>query len=169
MNNKEKLAKQHQKILTEDKNKNGKPDFFEDTPLNIIKKLIRLAQKKDPNIAGNPNDAPSIFTIIAFVFLLGIILVAVAFYAFPLLFFAIPFILNKKNKKDSSSKKVAEKDIVLSQKSPSFQNTIPPSPLKSNSNNIQNNFSEAFRIILFIGAIVYLIYYFWPYISDKIG
>lgn len=160
------LPEKYQKIL-EDKNKNGKPDFFEDTPINIVKKLINLLTQKDPHLYGYQKFNPSTFQIVFFI-IAAIAIGVFAIQFFPILIiFGVSYFLNKDNKK-KQKKSLSRKLIQTVQNKnhhPQSQTQIPKIP--QSGNNFQNSTSDAIRIVLFLGLIGYCVYLALPYLSDK--
>lgn len=167
------LPEKYQNIL-KDKNKNGKPDFFEDTPINIIKKLINLFTQKDPHLYGYKKVNPSGVIILLFI----IIAIAISLFAAKLMpfviFFGIAYFSNNKKDKANSKNKTAKVKIDPTEKSfiQTQNNQKPPSNFSNQpssfnpTNNIQDSFSNGIRVILFIGLIAYCLYLVWPYLQN---
>lgn len=70
-------------LLEEDRNKNGKPDFFEDSLLNILRKLF-LIGKQDyegaKNFQQKPIEAFSGGNLIRIIILIGLVISAVYYF-----------------------------------------------------------------------------------------
>ena len=148
------LPEKYQKVF-EDKNKNGKPDFFEDNLINILKKIYNLFTQKDPHLYGYKKVNPSSFQIILLV--LGLIVMATLGMQFlPFLIILVIFYLNK-NKSGSQKANQTTQASATNTHSFTKQNLKPEIPA-SPTDNLNNSFSNGFRVVLLIGLIIYCFY-----------
>lgn len=164
------LPEKYQQVF-EDKNKNGKPDFFENSTLEIIKKFYNLFTQKDPQIYGYKKINPSTLQIVLFI----LIVMAIAVFAVQLLpiiiFFGVAYFTNKKksvsifSEKSKTEKPKNKINIQTKIKQHQAKYKI-PTPETNLTNNFQDSFSNGIRIALLIGVIAYCFYLTWPYLQN---